>query len=280
MVVVKVLVKAGSAQDERGKEGLAHLTALLLSRGTQKHGALELAEELDFLGASLSTDVSRDYTTLTLTTLRKNLKASMALLTEILLSPTFPSEELEKKRQEILGHLKTWEEDPGWVAQKTFLETFYPPDHPYGHIVEGREESLKALTRADVQGFYHTYWRPNNTIVAFVGSVTLQEAQTLLKEGLRDWAPAEVPQLPWPPFEPPRDTAWVTLDKEVRQAHILLGQQGISRSHPDYYAVQIMNYLLGGGGFESHLMKRVREELGLVYDIRSSFSAYKHPGPL
>jgi zinc protease len=278
MVVVAVLVKAGSAQDQEGKEGLANLTALLLTRGSKEHNALVLAEELDFLGASLSANVDYDLTTLTLTTLHKNLTAATALLTEVLLSPTFPTQELDKKRQEVFGYLKTHEEDPGWVAQKTFLETLYA-QHPYGRVIEGSEESLAALSRADVVAFHQTYYRPNNVMIACAGSISQEEATALFEEQLKDWQPEEIPYRPWPELSLPKNSAVVTRNKEVSQANVILGHQGIARDNPNYYAVQVMNYLLGGGGFESLLMKRLREELGLVYHVGSSFSARKNPGP-
>ena len=278
MVVTVVLVKAGSAQDEEGKEGLANLTALLLTRGTKYYDALALAEELDFLGASLSADVDYDFTTLTLTTLRKNLRAATTLLTEVLIAPTFLTQELDKKRKEVFGYLKTQEEDPGWLAQKTFLETLYP-HHPYGRVIEGEEKSLAAITQADVVSFHRTYYRPNNVIVACAGSISQEEATALFEGQFKDWQLGEIPHRPWPEPALPQNPVVVTRDKEVSQANVVLGHQGIARANPDYYAVQAMNYLLGGGGFESRLMKRIREELGLVYHVGSSFSARKNPGP-
>jgi zinc protease len=278
MVVITVLIKAGSAQDPEGKEGLANLTALLLTRGTKAHEALVLAEELDFLGASLSAHADYDSTTLTLTMLRKNLKAASGLLTEVLVSPTFPSEELDKKRLETFGYLKTREEDPGWIAQKTFLETLYT-DHPYGWIIEGEEKSLATITRADVVAFHQTYYRPNNVIVACAGSISQAEATTLFAERLADWQSEEIPHRSWSEPALPQNSAVITHNKEVSQANVILGHQGIARNNPDYYAVSVMNYLLGGGGFESLLMRRIRGELGLVYHVSSEFSARKHPGP-
>ncbi len=278
MVVMTVFVKAASAQDQKGKEGLANLTALLLTRGSKEYDALVLAEELDFLGASLSANAGYDSTTLTLTTLRRNLTAATALLAEVLVHPIFPTEELDKKRTETLGYLKTREEDPGWVARKMFLETLYP-DHPYGRIIEGQEKSLAAITRADVIAFHQTYYRPNNTIVACAGSISQQEALALLEEQFKDWQPGEIPDHPWSDPTLPQNSAVVTGHKEISQANVILGHQGIARSNPDYYAVRVMNSLLGGGGFESLLMQRIREDLGLVYHVSSRFSARRNPGP-
>ena len=277
MVVTTILLKTGAAADPLGKAGLANLTAELLTRGTRQYTAQALAEELDFLGASLSVNTGYDTTAITFTSLTKNLEPAFTLLSQVLLSPTFPLEELERKRKEIVGGLKSQEEDPGWVAHKTFLEELYP-NHPYGKLVEGQPATLGTLTQADVTNFYHTYYRPNNAIIALAGDISPEQATTLVGTTLAAWQSGDTPRMDWPaPRQPSAER--VLLDKKVTQANVALGHPGIARQNPDYYAVLVMNYVLGGGGFESRLMKRIREELGLVYHISSNFSARKHPGP-
>jgi zinc protease len=277
MVVVNVMVKTGAVADPVGKEGLANLTAELLMRGTKKHSAQALAEELDFLGASLETDADYEATTVSLTTLTKNLDQAMSLFAEVLLTPTFPQGELEQKKKEIEGGLKSREEQPGWVAQRTFLADLYPR-HPYGRQVEGQPATLAALTQTDVKKLHQTYYRPNNAIIAFTGDVTQSQVSSLLEKHLSEWKQAAIPEMTWPENAQLNATR-VTIDKKVSQANIMLGHYGIARSNPDYYALLIMNYILGARGTESRLMKRIREELGLVYYIGSNFSPRKHAGP-
>lgn len=277
MVVVNIMVKTGAVADPAGKEGLANLTAELLMRGTQKHSAQALAEELDFLGASLGTDADYEATTLSLTTLTKNLDQAMSLLAEVLLTPTFPQGELAQKKKEIEGGLKSREEQPGWVAQRAFLTELYP-HHPYGRQVEGQPTTLATLTQADVKKFHQMYYRPNNAIITFTGDVTQSQVNSLLEKQLSEWKQATIPEIPWPEKAPLNATR-ITIDKKVSQANIMLGHYGIARSNPDYYALLIMNYILGARGTESRLMKRIREELGLVYHIGSNFSPRKHVGP-
>src|SRR5229473_2345041 len=146
MVVMNILLKTGSAADTDAKAGLANLTAALLTRGTKKHSAQTLAEDLDFLGASLTVDADYETTTISLTTLTKNLDPALELLSAVLLTPTFPPSELERSRKEIEGRLQSHEEEPGWVAQKTFLAKLYP-HHPYGRLVEGQPATLGKLTQ-------------------------------------------------------------------------------------------------------------------------------------
>jgi len=277
MVVINILLKSGAAADPAGKEGVANLTAELLTRGTKQHSAQALAEELDFLGASLGVDADLETTSITLTTLTKNLPASLTLLAEVLTSPTFPVAELDKKRVEILGGLQSREEDPGWVAQRAFLEQLYP-QHPYGRLVEGQAATLAALKRDDVVAFHQTYFRPNNAIIAVAGDITQEKFVKLLQTHLAEWQREDIPDISWPEEQQPA-AKQITIDKKVTQANVIMGHIGIARANPDYYAVQVMNYILGGGGFGSRLMDKIREELALVYSIGSSFSARKHAGP-
>jgi zinc protease len=277
MVVVKILFRSGATADPEGKAGLANLTASLLTRGSKKHSTQALAEELDFLGASLGVDADYDTTTVTLTTLTKNLDQALALLAEVLLTPTFPQVELERTRKEIEGGLQSQEEDPGWVARRVFLENLYP-HHPYGRLVEGQAASLAKLTQADVKKFHQTYYRPNNAIIALAGEISQEQAVNLLRTHFAGWQAADIPNPSWPDSRQPSSER-ITLDRKVSQANVVLGHSGIARSNPDYYAVQLMNYILGGGGFGSRLMDKIREELALVYGINSSFSVRKHAGP-
>ncbi|MBI3796197.1 MAG: insulinase family protein, partial [Deltaproteobacteria bacterium] len=193
------------------------------------------------------------------------------------LSPTFPPAELQRTRKEIEGGLQSREEDPGWVAQKTFLATLYP-HHPYGRLVDGQPSTLDTLTQADVRKFHQTYYRPNNALITLAGEISQDQASDLLRRHFAGWKPADIPNLVWPDPQPPA-AARVTLDKKVSQASVIMGHSGIARSNPDYFAVQLMNYILGGGGFGSRLMDKIREELALVYNVSSSFSARKHAGP-
>ena len=277
MVVVSVMLKTGAVADPAGKEGVANLTTELLLRGTKKHSAQALAEELDFLGASLGTDADYETTTLSLTTLTKNLDQAMSLFAEVLLTPTFPQEELAQKKQEIEGGLKSQEEQPGWVAQRAFLTNLYPR-HPYGRQVEGQPATLATLTQGDVKKFHQTYYNPNNAIITFTGDVTQAQARSLVDKYLSEWKQAPLPAISWPEAASLKATR-VTIDKKVSQANIMLGHYGIARSNPDYYALLTLNYILGARGTESRLMKRIREELGLVYNIGSNFSPRQHAGP-
>ena len=231
MVVLSMVLKTGAAVDPQDKQGLANLTATLLTRGTKSYSAQALAEELDFLGTSLSVNAGNDATTISLTTLTKNLDRSFALLAEVVLSPSFPQDEFERIRTEIEGRLHSNEEDPGWVAGKAFREHLYP-QHPYGRLISGQAETLARVTPDDIRQFHATYYRPNNAIIAVAGEITQDRVGSLLASHFADWKAADLPDFSWP--DPPeREARQVNLDKEVTQANIMIGHSGIARSHPD-----------------------------------------------
>ena len=277
MVVMTMIFRSGAAVDPPGKQGVANLTAELVTRGTASYSGQALGEELDFLGTSLSLGAGNDSTTVNLTTLTKNLDKSFALLAEVLLSPTFPQKEFERIRQEIMGGIQSQEEDPGWVANKAFKEHLYP-QHPYGRLVSGQSETLAAITPEDIKHYHATYYRPNNAIIAVAGEISQERITALLASHFSDWTARGLPESTWPNESVPK-AEQLYLDKEVVQANIIIGHTGVARSHPDYYAIMVMNYILGGGGFGSRLMDHIREEKGYVYSISSHFSARKHPGP-
>ena len=277
MVVMNITLKTGSTADPVNKAGVANLTALLLTRGTQQHTAQALAEALDFLGTSVSVSADYETTTVLVTSLTKNLEASFGLLAEVLLHPTFPAEEFERKRTEVLGTIRSQEEDPGWVANKAFQEKLYA-EHPFGRLIDGEPDTLAALSRADIVDFYRAYYRPNNAIIGIAGDLTQAQAQDVLTRHLGGWQAAPLPSLTWP-ADPAPAAAHVLIDRPVSQANIILGQPGVARHNPDIYAIRVMNYILGAGGFGSRLNERIREELGLVYSVGSRFSSRKHAGP-
>ncbi|MBI2265804.1 MAG: insulinase family protein [Armatimonadetes bacterium] len=276
-VTINVLVKAGAILDPPGKYGLSSMSASLLTRGTAGRSATQLAEETDFLGASLHAASGQDYSAVHLTILKKDLHTGLDLLADVLRRPTFAREEIEKERREVLAVIRKDLEDPASVAQKAFYEAVFP-GHPYGVPAEGTEESVPRITREDIADFYKKYYFPGNLSFVVVGDITLQEAEKGLEQFFGDWPKQEAKPQVLPEEVLPSQTIVKKINKEVTQATVFLGHEGIRRDNPDYYAIVVMNYILGGGGFASRLMDNIRETKGLVYDVSSSFVASKHAG--
>jgi len=277
IVKVSVGVKAGSIIEPEEKAGLANLTADLLTSGTGRRTASQISEEADFVGASVGASGGDDYVTVSLSVLKKDINLGFDLLSDIILDPVFPEDELNKKRERIKGALKAQEDDPGFVASREFRKAVFG-SHPYGRLITGMPESLDRITRDDVVHFHSAYYAPNNAIMSVVGDITPEEVNSLLKQYFSGWNSKDL-HLSIPPDSGRlTEKKVITVDKELTQANILFGHKGISRGNPDFYAVSVMNYILGGGGFESRLMQNVREQKGLAYDIHSFFETHKYGG--
>jgi zinc protease len=276
-VHLQLLIKAGGALDPKGQEGTANLVASLLDEGTTTRTSRQIAEAVDFIGASLSAGAGPESSSLSLSVLKKDLPTGMELFSDELLHPTFPEEELKRVRQQIIGGLIAEEDEPEAVAHKAWQELVYGT-HPFHHPTSGYRDSLPSITRQELVDFHHRYYQPRLAILAVVGDLTRKETEQLIKQYLGSWKNADreaVPVIPAPTPTPP-DTKLI--DKELTQATIVLGHLGIARGNPDYYAVSVMNYILGGGGFSSRLMKQIRDNEGLVYGVGSSFNAMKAGG--
>jgi zinc protease len=277
--IVKVTMgfKAGSLMEPKKSAGLANLTAVLLTSGTGTRTAAQINEEVEFVGASLSGSGGDDYVTVTLSVLKKDIRLGFDLISDVILRPSFPEEELGKKRERIKGMLKAQEDDPGFVASKEFKRAIFG-SHPYGRLIMGSEETLNMISRDDLVAFHQKYYVPNNAIMSVVGDITSDEVNTLLKEYFSEWKMKEIAGgLPEEP-QTEKERKIITIDRDLTQSNIIMGHAGIRRDNPDYYAVSVMNYILGGGGFASRLMQNIREEKGLAYDIHSLFSADKYGG--
>lgn len=276
MVSIELLIDAGSRYDGANQEGLANLTSKLLTYGTKRRSALQISETLDFLGASLETSGGQDVASVSMTVLKKDLATGLELLADILTASTFPPAEIDRQKQEVIASIKAMEEEPGAVAQRTFAAAMFPGS-PYGRLVEGTEASVKGLQQNSLKEFYARYYRPNRSIMAVVGDVSEQEITQALNQALRGWNKGEPSG---PSLVPAKIGAPQVLrvNRDLTQANIIMGHNGVARGNPDYYAIQVMNYILGGGGFSSRVMDSIRNERGLAYSVYSYFSADKSHG--
>jgi len=276
IVAARVFVRAGAAFEPAERAGLANLTGALLTRGTAKRTGPELDSAIEFVGGSLEAGASRDGLTASLSVLKRDLTLGLDLLSEVVLGPTFPQEELKRKVAQIQAAIKRSEEDPNTVAARAMARLVYP-NHPYGRPVEGTADSVKQVDRSGLLDFHRKYYRPNHAILTVVGDVSHTEVVERLGKALRPWEKGGASGAP--PARPAAGAPTVVkINKDLTQANIVLGHEGVPRGHPDYYAIQVMNYVLGGGGFSSRLMESVRNQRGLAYSVYSAFEPEKYAG--
>jgi zinc protease len=277
LVSVKILIKGGVLRDPPGKAGLANLTALLLTQGTKQRSATQIAQEVDFLGARLGAAGSDDYTSVSLTVLKKNLGPSLDLLKDVLFNPAFSKDEIKRKVSQLEASFQTDEDEPGVVASRAFHRQLFGKN-PYAHPPKGTPEDLATIDSKDLAAFHDKYYRPNNAILTIVGDLSPEEAQEWVTKTFGEWKAAPIPDLTVPPPPDLKNIEKIIIDKNITQANIIWGCLGIARNNPDFYALQLLNYILGGGGFSSRLMDDIRENRGLAYSVASSFEAGLEPG--
>ncbi len=275
-VAIELMIDAGARHESAARAGLAHLTSKLLTEGTAKRSALQVSETLDFIGASLDAGCGDDLATISMTILKKDLSLGLELLAEILTAASFPVAEIDRQKQSVLASIKAKQEDPGTLAGEAFAAALFPGS-AYGRPVEGTEATVKPLDRKSLQEFFQRYYRPNRTIMSVVGDVSEAEISAALSQVFKNWHKGEASQAA---ASPTRTDGARTLriNKDLTQANIILGHGGVARGDADYYAIQVMNYILGGGGFSSRAMDSIRNERGLAYSVYSYFGAEKTHG--
>jgi zinc protease len=274
IVAVRVFTRAGSAFEPPGRAGLANLTGVLLTRGTAKHTGPQIDETIEFVGGSLEAGASRDGLTASLAVLKRDAGLGLDLLSAVVLSPTFPEAELTRKVQQIQAGIKRSEEDPNTVAARALSRLVFA-NHPYASPVEGTIESVGKLTRDDVVAFYRGHVRPDSTIIAVVGDVTVAEARREIQARFGAWARPSRPAPPAPSPAAPAPVKSETIAKDLTQATIMLGRQAIRQVDPDYFPLAVASYVLGGGS-ASRLYGRVRDEGGLAYAVYSYVSPARY----
>jgi len=275
-VTLQFLTDSGARRDPPGKEGLADLTARGLLWGTSKRDLGAINQELDFMGASLTSSSGRDYATLTLRVLKKDFDKGLGILMDVLTQPTFPEDELRREVEKTLASIQAAEDEPEEVAGKEFQKTLFLNSR-YGHPVEGTRESLQRITREDLLQFYRYYYHPNNTILVVVGDVSRDEMRSRVLARIETWPSGKIPGERFiTGFADQNKT--IKIDRPITQANIILGHRGVSRDNPDYYALTVMNYILGGGGFSSRLFDEIRVKRGLAYSVASFFDPGRYPG--
>ncbi|MBW3571502.1 MAG: insulinase family protein [Gemmatimonadetes bacterium] len=272
-----VLPSGGLAEpEERG--GLASLTAGLLESGAGGRDATQIAEAVDELGLALETGISWDSSLVGFTALTSRLEAGMRILADLVIRPTFPRHEVERIRDERLASVVQRRADPASLADELNAHFSFPPGHPFGRRLGGPESTLATLTREDAAEFHAAHYLPAGAWLCAAGDVTLDGVSALAERYFAGWAGAPPPPRA-PETEVPFDRTTVILADRPGsvQSEVRVGHVGIPRTADDYFAVTVMNAVLGGI-FSSRLNLNLRERLGYTYGASSAFGMRRLPG--
>jgi predicted Zn-dependent peptidase len=274
-----LLVGSGSTADPSNKTGVANLTAAMLREGTTTRKSLEIADQIAFLGINLSPSSSWESSTLSLHTPTAQLDSGLALFADVALHPSFPANEFDRIRKSRLTDLIRLRDQGPAIANLAFPAIIYGSGHPYGAATLGTETSVKSLSVGDLQNYYQTNFKPNNSTLVIVGDVNPDQIERKINALFGGWQRGDVPQLAY--ADPPKagTTTIYLIDKPgAAQSSFRIGAVGVPRSTKDYFALSVMNTILGGS-FSSRLNQNLRETRGYTYGANSRFDMRRAAGP-
>lgn len=278
-VVVEGLVRAGALVESREQAGLAGFAAEMLMRGAGDRSFDQIYEELESVGASLNFSGGRHVTEFSGSGLAEDLDLILRLLADCLRRPTFPEDQIEPVRSEIITGLQIRANDTRRMAGLAFRELLYK-DHPYGQSAEGYVESISAMNRQEMVQFHADYYGPQGMIITLVGAVEPEDALARVKSAFGDWQKEQRPLPEVPPVGRPPATLRTQVDMPQKtQSDIILGVPGPARSAPDYLEASVANTLFGVIGMYGRLGESVREKQGLAYYAFSRLQGGLGPSP-
>lgn len=272
-------LRTGGEADAPGKIGTAALTSAVLTEGTTSRNALQIADQAAFLGVRLNANSGWDQSTVSLHTPTAQLDSAMALLADVALHPAFPPADLERVRKVRLTALQQLRDRGPAIADRAFAFALYGDQHPYGRPLAGTEASVASITRDDLQRFYSAYYRPNNATLLVVGDVRPDDVERRAQALFGNWQRADVPGVTVSVPSVAKGPTLILIDKPgAAQSSFRLGGIGAPRSTSDYFALQVLNTILGGS-FTSRLNLNLRETHGYTYGASSGFSLRRGAGP-
>jgi zinc protease len=277
LVNFRITFQGGSYQYEPAdRRGLAGLVGAMMSEGTKTRDANGLSTALQLLGTTVGFSVGSESGFVTFRSTTSRFAPTLDILADMLANSTFPAPSLERLRAQRLVALTQQKAQPGAIAARVYPRILYGPDHAYGQFVS--EDSLKAVTRDEVAGFAKAYFQPGRALVSVVGDVNAAAVKATVEKALAAWPKAgEKPAFQYPALPATHPTTIYLVDKPgAAQSTFRIGNPGPPRSTSDYYALEVMNTMLGGL-FQSRLNANIREQKGFSYGV-NSFFAYGH-GP-
>ena len=271
-VSLNASVMTGARYDSEEKAGLAIMVSRLLDEGTETRNSLEIADAIESVGGAIESDGSFERIMVSAGVLSKDIDLGLELLSDLLLRPIFPEEFVEKEKERTLAEIASAQDRPQVIAGWAFNELVYQ-GHPLHRPSHGYPETVKQITRDDLRNFHKQYFVPNNVILSIVGDFRIPELLPKIKLAFGGWLakPIVFPSYPSAIRQTSKREKFINMP--AQQLNIYLGQLGITRTNPDFYALQVLDTILGGGaGFTARIPRRLRDELGLAYTTFASIT--------
>ena len=271
LIRLNARIRTGSIYEPSDKIGLAGLTgSVMRTGGTRSITGDELDEELEFMAAHMGSSIGRQSGSASLNLLKKDLDRGLALFANMLMHPAFAEDKLELTRRQILESIRRRNDNPSRIASREFWNKVYGPDHPLAR--RSTKETIQRIKREDLVAFHSATYFPNAVILAVSGDFKTGRMIRKIRKAFAGWLPGKAELPPLPAIHDPFKASVNLIEKDISQTHIRIGHLGIRESHPDYFAVTLLDDILGNGGFRSRLFKEVRARLGLAYSVGSVFT--------
>jgi zinc protease len=268
-VAVGLLVKRGATAEAYERSGLASMTAEMLEEGTATRTSLQIEAELDRMGSHLSTGGSREWSAVSLDCLKRYLPDSLELMADVLLHPSFPGEELERLRKQRLDGILQERVSPGSIAGKAVRKALFGARHPYGWPIVGNEASVREVSRAELEQFYFKHYAPDASTLIMVGDVSLDDAVNLTERNLGSWTVENFGDVKLDEVPAAIPKTFFVDRPGAAQSEVRIAMLAPPRSNTDYYVLEVLNNVLGGG-FSGRLNLNLREDKGYTYGAFSS----------
>jgi zinc protease len=280
-VTISLAMRAGSACDPPGLPGMTWLLSRVIDRGTATRSAADIAEELDSRGITLTIGVTRHLLSLVCTCLADDFEPVLALLGDILISPSVPEDELATRKREVITSIRQDDDSPAVRATEALMARLYPNEHPYGRRTKGSIAIVESLTREQLRHLHASRFAPSELTAVVVGDVERGRVAEAAVRVLAGWQKPAPPPIVLPPVKPAsRRERLVIPMMNKAQADIAYGFVTITRKDPDYYAFWLMNNVFGQYSIGGRLGDSIRERQGMAYYVSSSLDANVGPGPL
>ena len=276
IVSMNLVLKTGTTNEPDDRTGVGNMTTTLLDDGTKTRSAVEIANELQSIGAFMNAGGSWDSTSVTMQTLTKNLDKALDIYADVITNPVFPEKEFTSLRGRSLVSLRQQKANPNAIANVAYNKVLYG-SHPYGR--DNTEATLNAITRADLVKYYESTFRPNNGVLIVVGNYDKADLKSKLESAFSGWKPGDVSARTLPATKTLEKTGIYLIDRpNSAQSVVSIGHVGIDRMNPDYFPVVVMNLILGGA-ITSRISMNLREDKGYTYGAGSGLQFRRGPGP-
>jgi zinc protease len=279
LINARILVKTGSIFEPADKVGLAEIMGeVLRTGGTKSKTGEEIDEELENIAASVETSIEANSGYATMSTLKEDVDKGLAILADILMNPAFREDKIDLAKVQARSLISRRNDEPFGIISREFDLLIYGKESPYARIME--YDTINNIKQEDLFAFHKKYFYPNNCIMGVWGDFNKDELAAKIEEVFKVWKKADVPLPAWPAVNEDILPSVNYIEKQdLTQSYITLGHLGIKTSNPDYFALQVLNYILVQGGFTSRLMKKIRSDMGLTYGIFGGVDdQYNYPG--